>query len=226
MDLLFIDLNPFDQGTNDFPACLKISLYNRRTLSAQFMRVPHELTFATVHAIVFVQRRRRVPLMKSRPLALLLAPFRAAFTKPTWQKVVLLVEGTLLTYRRRTVTAALRAVGLQEERHFNLFHHVLSRARWSPLQLSHLLLVLLVWTFVPSGGPVEIVVDETLEQRWGPHITKCGYYHDPVRSSQKHLRISRGFCVAFSDAHRDASVDEPVLGPAFSQRQVSLRGGG
>jgi hypothetical protein len=123
---------------------------------------------------------------------MLLAPFRSAFTRPTWQKVVLLVEGNLLTYGRRTITAALRAVGLQEERHFNLFHHVLSRARWSPLQLSRLLLVLLVRTFVPSGGTVEIVVDETLERRWGPHITKCGYYHDPVRSSQKHLRISRG----------------------------------
>jgi len=61
--------------------------------------------------------------MLSHPLAILLAPFRAAFTRPTWQKVVLLVEGTLLTHGRRTVTAALRAVGLQGERHFNLFHH-------------------------------------------------------------------------------------------------------
>ena len=123
---------------------------------------------------------------------MLLAPFRSAFTRPTWQRVVVLVEGTLLTHGRRTVTAALRAVGLQEERHFNLFHHVLSRARWSPLLLSHLLLVLLVRTFVPLGATVEIVVDETLERRWGPHITKCGYYHDPVRSSEKHKRISRG----------------------------------
>jgi hypothetical protein len=121
-----------------------------------------------------------------------LAPFRSAFTRPTWQKVVLLVEGTLLTHGRRTVTAALRAVGLQKERHFNLFHHVLSRARWSPLRLSRQLLVLLVRAFVPQGATIEIVVDETLERRWGPHITKCGYYHDPVRSSQKHEKISRG----------------------------------
>jgi hypothetical protein len=128
----------------------------------------------------------------SHSLATLLDPFRSAFTRPTWQKVVLLVEGTLLTHGRRTVTAALRAVGLQEERHFNLFHHVLSRARWSPLRISRFLLLLLVRTFVPKGAPVEIVVDETLERRWGPHITKCGYYHDPVRSSQKHVRISRG----------------------------------
>ena len=105
---------------------------------------------------------------------------------------MLLVEGTLLTQGHRTVTAALRAVGLQEERHFNLFHHVLSRARWSPLLISRLLLLLLVQTFLPAGACVELVVDETLERRWGPRIIKCGYYHDSVRSSQQHRRISRG----------------------------------
>ncbi len=121
---------------------------------------------------------------------MLLAPFRPAFTRPTWQKVVLLVAGTLLTHGRRTVAAALRAVGLHEERHFNRFHHVLSRARWSPLRISRILLLLLVQTFVPKGGTVELVIDETLERRWGPHILKCGYYHDPVRSSEKHKRIA------------------------------------
>ncbi len=130
--------------------------------------------------------------MFPHPLASLFAPFRVAFTEPTWQRVVQLVEGTRLSHGRRTVTAALRAVGLQEEKHFNLFHHVLSRARWSPLRISRLLLLLLVQTFVPKGATVEIVADETLERRWGPHITKCGYYHDPVRSSEKQKRISRG----------------------------------
>jgi len=84
--------------------------------------------------------------MWSRPLALLLAPFQSAFSKPTWRKVVLLIEGALLTHGQRTVTAALRAVGLQEEKHFNGFHHVLSRARWSSLRISRLLLMLLVRT--------------------------------------------------------------------------------
>jgi hypothetical protein len=123
---------------------------------------------------------------------MLLASFRPAFTTPTWQKVVLLVEGTLLTRGRRTITAALRAVGLQEEKHFNLFHHVLNRARWSPLQISRFLFLLLVRTFLLPGTCVELVVDETLERRWGPHILKCGYYHDPVRSSHKQRKISRG----------------------------------
>jgi hypothetical protein len=123
---------------------------------------------------------------------MLVAPFRSAFPRPTWQKVVVRVEGTLLTHGRRTVTAALRAVGLQEERHVNLFHHVLSRARWSPLRISRLLVLLLVQTFIPKGTTVEIVADETVERRWGPPIPTCGSSHDPVRSSEKQKRISRG----------------------------------
>ena len=48
------------------------------------------------------EKRRFLPL-----LAMLLAPFRSAFTRPTWQKVVLLVEETLLTLvidKGRTLT--------------------------------------------------------------------------------------------------------------------------
>jgi hypothetical protein len=52
---------------------------------------------------------------------------------------------------------------------FNVFHHVLSRARWLPLQTSRVLFLLLVRTFIPAGAPIQLVVDETLERRWG-HI--------------------------------------------------------
>jgi hypothetical protein len=110
----------------------------------------------------------------SHPLLKVLAPFRPAFTRPSWKNVLVLVEGTLLAHGRRTVTAALRTMGLSENVHFNIFHHTLSRAHWSALRLSRLLLLLLVQTFVPSNAVVEMVVDETLERRWGPHIRKCG----------------------------------------------------
>jgi len=128
----------------------------------------------------------------SRPLLQILSPFRPAFTRPTWKNMLVLVEGTLLARGRRTVTAALRMMGLSEDIHFNVFHHALSRARWSALQISRLLLLLLVATFVPRNAVIEMVVDETLERRWGPLIRKCAYYHDPVRSSQKYRKISRG----------------------------------
>lgn len=52
--------------------------------------------------------------MLSRLLAILLAPFRCAFTKPMWQKILALIGGTLLASGRRTVAITLQAVGLQQ----------------------------------------------------------------------------------------------------------------
>jgi len=43
--------------------------------------------------------------------------------------MLVLVEGTLLARGRRTVTAALRMMGLSEDIHFNVFHHALSRPK-------------------------------------------------------------------------------------------------
>ena len=59
------------------------------------------------------------------------------------------------------MTSALRMMGLHQLAQFNVFHHVLSRARWSPLQMSRVLFLLLVRTFVPAGAPIQLVVDET-----------------------------------------------------------------
>jgi hypothetical protein len=61
----------------------------------------------------------RLPLPLSESIAGILAAFALAFTRPTFEHVQqILVTGTLLTSGRRTVTAALRAVGLGGERHF------------------------------------------------------------------------------------------------------------
>jgi hypothetical protein len=49
---------------------------------------------------------------------------------------------------KRTVASALRAVGLENERRFCRYHRVLSRAVWSSREVSRVLLVLLVETFV------------------------------------------------------------------------------
>lgn len=126
------------------------------------------------------------------PIIALLASFQPVFTTPTWQKALVLLVGTLLARGRRTVTVALRQMGLEETPHFSKSHHLLNRARWSPMQLSRCLLCLLVETFVQIGGTVEIVIDETLERRQGLHISKRGYYYDSVRSTHEHPHISSG----------------------------------
>jgi DDE superfamily endonuclease len=126
------------------------------------------------------------------PILAVLAAFRSTFTTPTWRKVLVLVVGTVLAPSRRTVTAALRQMGRESDPHFSHFHQVLNRARWSPLQVSQQLLRLLVATFVGPGDALTLAIDETLERRQGPHITKLGWYRDAVRSTHQHLKVSSG----------------------------------
>ena len=79
-----------------------------------------------------------------------LTPFRTAFTRPTWEKVLVLVTGTILARGRRTVAAALRAAGHEQDPRFSRFHAVFSRDRWSALELARRLLLLLIRAFAPS----------------------------------------------------------------------------
>jgi hypothetical protein len=121
-----------------------------------------------------------------------LQPFATAFTRPTFAHVLTLVAGALLASGRRSVTAALRAVGLSEERHFTTYHRVLNRAAWSPLMLSRILLGLLVSTFLAPDAPLILLIDGTLERRWGPKIALKGRYHDAVRSTKGHPVTTEG----------------------------------
>jgi DDE superfamily endonuclease len=126
------------------------------------------------------------------PIVTLLEPFRCVFTAPTWKKMLTLLRGTLLARGRRTVTTALWHTGHEQDPHFSAFHQVLNRARWSPLQASRQLLQLIVETFVQAGGTLDIVIDETLERRWGAKIRKRGHYRDSALSSHARSVSSPG----------------------------------
>jgi len=122
----------------------------------------------------------------------LLAEFAAEFSKSVWELAQVLLVGAVLSPHKRTVTAALRAMGLSQEKGFDKYHRVLNRDKWSGLRLSHILLGLLVTSFVAVGVPVVIGVDETIERRWGPKIVERGIYRDPVRSSKSHVVKASG----------------------------------
>ena len=122
----------------------------------------------------------------------LMAPFRPAFTARTWRKAQPLVIGAILTPGVRTVCACLRAIGRADDHDFGKFHHVLNRATWSPRRLSRILLRLLVEHLLSADAPVVVVLDETIERRWGARIKAKGVYRDPVRSSQSHFVKAMG----------------------------------
>ena len=126
------------------------------------------------------------------PITEVLMVFRPLFTAPTWRKLMTLLTGTLLAQGRRTVTVALRSTGNAMAGNWSSFHQVLNRARWSPLAVSRQLLLLIVETFVPAGASVDLVIDETLERRWGSKISKRGHYRDSALSSRKQSVSSPG----------------------------------
>jgi DDE superfamily endonuclease len=128
----------------------------------------------------------------SEPMMSVLCEFESAFSQPTWRKVQVLILGTLLARGRRTVTAALRQMGLGEASNFSRYHQVLNRARWSALALSRRLLVRLVRTFVAVGGELTFAIDETLERRWGHRINIRGHYRDPLASSKQRSVATSG----------------------------------
>jgi hypothetical protein len=114
------------------------------------------------------------------------APFAPLFSKRVFQHVQVLLMGAILAPGKRTVSSALRAVGLEQHKNFHRYHRVLSRAAWSSREASRALFGLLVETFA-SEGPLVLGVDETLERRKGKKIRAKGIYRDSVRSSHSHF---------------------------------------
>jgi hypothetical protein len=121
----------------------------------------------------------------------LLNPFVPLFSSRVWPHVQVLLAGAILAPGRRTVSAALRVIGLGQTEQFQRYHRVLSRAVWSGREASRVLLGSLVKIFVPSG-PLVIGVDETLERRWGKKIAAKGIYRDPVRSTNERFVKASG----------------------------------
>src|SRR5918994_5002412 len=114
------------------------------------------------------------------------APFAPLFSERVFQHVQVLLMGAILAPGKRTVSSALKAMGLDQQKNFHRYHRVLSRAVWSSREASRVLLELLVEAFVPEG-PLVLGVDETLERRRGKKIAAKGIYRDPVRSSHSHF---------------------------------------
>ncbi len=125
-------------------------------------------------------------------IMLLMQQFAPVFSERTWDWVPVLVVGAILAPGKRTVTAALRVIGLSEERQFQRYHRVLNRAVWSSLRVSQILLGLLVMAFVPPDAPIIVAADETLERRQGDKIKAKSVFRDAARSSKTHTVTSYG----------------------------------
>ena len=115
----------------------------------------------------------------------LLWSLSVAFSRPTFQRVVLLVLGAVVTPGRRTVAAVLRTMRPLARGHFSSYHRVLSGARWS-LWVAGRALAHAVLAHVPEGEPVVLAVDDTVARHRGPKVYGRGCHRDAGRSWGPH----------------------------------------
>jgi len=85
----------------------------------------------------------------------------------------------------------LRHSGNAQAANFSSFHQALNRTQWSPLALSRQLLLMIVETFVPASASVDLVIDETLERRWGSKISKRDHYRDSALSPDGYIPVAQ-----------------------------------
>jgi hypothetical protein len=116
----------------------------------------------------------------------LISAFSIAFTRPTFQRVMVLVLGAIMSVRQRTVTGMLRAAGSLAKGHWSDFHRVLSLRVWSNWPLGRVLASLIL-DLAPPDQPVVIPVDDTTPQHKGKNVYGKGCHHDAIRSTHSHM---------------------------------------
>src|SRR3712207_4432028 len=112
------------------------------------------------------RRRQALPHLPDAIIPVL-APFAPRFAARVWLHAHVFLLGAMLTPGARTVTAALRVMGLARERHFTNAHRVLNRATWSARQGSRILLGVLITRRLPPGATIVCGADDPLARRAG-----------------------------------------------------------
>lgn len=133
----------------------------------------------------------------------LLMEFSIAFTRPTYQRALLIATGLLLTQGRRTLSRVLWTLfgaladkarrGDLVDGHPSAYSRLFSRASWC-LWTCGWVLVRAVLTLVPENQPVLCPVDETVAQHRGKPVYGKGRHFDACRSSHAHTVPVWGHC--------------------------------
>jgi hypothetical protein len=116
----------------------------------------------------------------------LISSFGVAFSRPTFQRFLVLWIGAVLAGGRRTVTACLRAARSLAHGDASSYHRFFSKAQWSLWPLGQLLAAA-VLELVPHGQAVIVVADDTTAMHKGKSVYGKGRHHDACRSTHTHM---------------------------------------
>jgi hypothetical protein len=117
--------------------------------------------------------------------------FAPIFYDPTYQRFLVLLIAAILTTGRRTVSNLLRTAAELAPGHPSSYHRVLSKRRWSTLQLARILARLILEHWVPDG-PVYLAGDDTVDEHRGAKVYGKGCHRDPVRSTHSYTAYRWG----------------------------------
>lgn len=154
---------------------------------------------------------------------------RPALTRPGFANALVIFAGWVRSTGQHAVTQALVVTDVARRRHHERFHRFFSRGAWSPDAVGRLLFdCVLRW--VPGGAAVQIVLDDTLTPKKGPHVFGLGCHLDAVRSTKRvrvfcfgHIWVVLSVVVRFPFARRPWAI--PVLFRLYrNQKECLARG--
>jgi hypothetical protein len=111
-------------------------------------------------------------------LMALLAAFAPLFTAPSFRTFTMLACGFLAQSGKRTVCGMLTGAGLSRAWPHDRAHYFFSHARWNPDELGICVAKLVIALLVPSGQPVDVLIDDTLFRRRGKKVWAASWFHD------------------------------------------------
>jgi len=167
------------------------------------------------------KKRRRTPRPAALPgrIARIVGPlfafFACAFTRPTWQRFVILLFAAILTTGNRTICNLLRTVDLLAPGDASTYHRVMSKRCWSIWRLSRALASFIFVRWVPTGT-IQLAGDDTVAEHKGKNVFGKGCHRDAVRSTHAftafrwgHKWVVLAVLVQFSFATRPWAL--PIL---------------
>src|SRR5262249_44608968 len=98
-----------------------------------------------------VQRPAPLPGRIARTVGALFASFAWAFTRPTWQRFVVLLCAAILTTGCRTINNLLRTVEMLAPGDPSSYHRVMSKRCWSLWRLGRALAGFIFTRWLPEG---------------------------------------------------------------------------
>jgi len=126
-----------------------------------------------------------------RVVGALLHALAAAFTRPTYERFLVLLLAAILTTGCRTILNLLRTIDTLAPGHPSSYHRVFSHRRCSLWRLGRTLAGYVLQRWVPTGM-VAVAGDDTVAEHKGKHVYGKSCHRDPVRSTQSYTAYRWG----------------------------------